>query len=149
MTKHGAVIFDFNRTLFDPTVYGLYNGVVPMLEEVGKEKKLILYSRKSWDRHLLLDKLGISKYFDAAYFVEKKTPESLSAAISEHGISGKDCIIVGDMISDELCAGSELGMTTVWFQQSRFGSIYGDQVDCAPLHTVHTIDELRSLLRTL
>lgn len=147
MSKHGAIVFDFNRTLFDPTVYGLYSGVVPMLEEVGSRKKLILYSRKSWDRHHLLEKLGIQKFFDAAYYVEKKTPESLKEALEKHDLKPEECVVVGDMISDELCAGAEIGMKTVWFQQSRFGSIYGEGLGCVPQYTVHSIEELRELLK--
>lgn len=145
----GAVIFDFNRTLFDPTVFALYNGVTSMLEELKAERPLILFSRKSWDRNLLLAQLGIDEYFSATYFVEEKTPETLLASIEPHGLTASECIMVGDMLTDEICAANELGMTTVWFQQSRFGSILGDTVACVPHHTVRSIAELRELLRRI
>jgi hypothetical protein len=41
-----AIIFDFNRTLFDPTIYALYHGVTPMLQELQRERPLILFSKK-------------------------------------------------------------------------------------------------------
>lgn len=144
-----AVIFDFNRTLFDPTVYALYSGVVPMLEELKSTRTLILFSRKGWDRHVLLDTLGIRSYFDSAHFVEQKSAEVLKDILAPHGIAASDCVIVGDMLSEEICAGHELGMRTVWFRQSRFRFMSQPDVSCAPHHTVHSITELRELLRTL
>lgn len=144
-----AIIFDFNRTLFDPTVFALYHGVTHMLEDLKAERTLILFSRKSWDRGALLDKLGISSCFTAAYFVEKKTAENLRVILVEHSLDPAGSIMVGDMLSDEICVGSELGMTTVWFQQSRFGSIVANDMDCVPDHTVSSIPELHDLLRTL
>lgn len=144
-----AVIFDFNRTLFDPTVYALYNGVVPMLEELKQTRTLILFSKKSWDRHLLLDTLGISEYFDATHFVEQKTAEVLASILTPHDLHPEDCVIVGDMLAEEICAGQELGMRTVWFRQSRFRFMPQPDVACVPHHTVQSIAELRELLRTI
>ncbi len=144
-----AVIFDFNRTLFDPTIYALYQGVTPMLEELKRDRPLILFSRKSWDRQALIEKLGISDYFTSVHFVEQKTPENLKRVLDEHRLEPSDCVIVGDMLSDEICVGGELGMKTVWFQQSRFGAIHSTVLPCRPQHTVHSIDELRDLLRTI
>ena len=35
-----AIIFDFNRTLFDPTIYALYQGVLPMLDELKQDSRI-------------------------------------------------------------------------------------------------------------
>jgi|GEM_PF-1559767 len=145
----GPVIFDFNRTLFDPTIYALYHGVLPMLEELSKERQLFLFSRKGWDRNLLLEQLGIDTHLTASYFVEKKTPENLGQILKDHSLEADESIMVGDMLSDEVRVASELGMKTVWFQQSRFGSILADPALCVPDHTVSSISELRELLTTI
>lgn len=144
-----AIIFDFNRTLFDPTVFALYQGVLPMLDELRKERTLILYSRKGWDRKLLLEQLGIDTHFSAAYFVEKKTAENMRAVLDEQGLDPKETVVVGDMLTDEIYVGNQLGMKTVWFQQSRFGSIIGSSAGSDPAHTVCSIAELRNLLRSI
>jgi HAD superfamily hydrolase (TIGR01509 family) len=130
-------------------IYALYQGVLPMLDELKEKRPLLLYSRKGWDRKLLLEQLGISEHFSATYFVEKKTPEHLMQVVQERGLDPKACVVVGDMLTDEICVGSALGMKTVWFQQSRFGSIIGQGVGCVPDHTVSSIAELRELLRTI
>lgn len=144
-----AVIFDFNRTLFDPTIYALYDGVKPMLQELSSRKQIFLYSRKSWNRGGLLRRLEIDDYFKGAYFVEQKTKENLGQILSEHGLEPRECVIVGDMIADELCVGSELGVTTVWFCPDIFDGVEAQGVQCVPEHTVKTIEELRDLLARL
>lgn len=144
-TTSQAVIFDFNRTLFDPTVYALYHGVKPMLEELAAERRLFLYSRKAWDRSNLLATLGIDTYFEATYFVERKTKENLADILEAHALVPKSTVIVGDMLEDEICVGAELGLTTVWFRQSMFAADPKATPVCVPHHTVTSIDELRAL----
>lgn len=144
-----AVIFDFNRTLFDPTIYALYNGVKPMLEELKERRPLILFSKKGWDRKKLLEQLGIGDYFSAVYFVEKKDAESLRSILREHSLVSSESVIVGDVLSEEICVGNELGMKTVWFQQARFGQVPNGDIACLPHHTVRSIQELRDLLKQL
>ncbi len=144
-----AIIFDFNRTLFDPTTYALYHGVVPMLEELSATKRLFLYSRKSWNRTDLLKSLSIDEYFKAAHFVEQKTVENLQEILTEHSIDPNRAAIVGDMISDELCVGQELGLTTVWVAHPMTESeMLAATPSCSPDHTVRSINDLRDLLGT-
>jgi FMN phosphatase YigB (HAD superfamily) len=57
--------------------------------------------------------------------------------------------MVGDMLADEICVGGEIGMKTVWFQQSRFGAIQSGEPPCVPHYTVHSIPELRELLKKI
>ena len=140
-----AVIFDFNRTLFDPTVYALYHGAKPMLEDLAATRRLFLYSRKAWDRSNLLATLGIDSYFEKTYFVERKTKENLDAILKSHELDPASTVIVGDMLEDEICVGGELGLTTVWFRQGIFGAEATGELICVPQHTVSTIDELREL----
>lgn len=141
-----AVIFDFNRTLFDPTVYALYPGVKPMLEELAETKQLFLYSRKAWDRSNLLATLGIDRCFKAVYFVSQKTKENLGEILTEHKLTAAETMIVGDMLEDEVCVGSELGLRTVWFRQEIFAADPNREPVCIPDHTVSSIEELRDLL---
>lgn len=145
-----GIVFDFNRTLFDPTVYGLYHGVSPMLDELSARKRLFLYSRKSWDRSDLLKSLGIDTYFEDVLFVEQKTAKNLGEFLAKNGISAAGSIVVGDMLSDELCVGSELGLTTVWMSQPLTeAQILGGTPPCVPDHVVHSIEELRELLASI
>jgi len=144
------IVFDFNRTLFDPTTYALYGGVVSMLEELGEERDLFLYSRKSWDRTDLLRNLGIDSYFKDTVFVETKTVDNLREMLAAHAVDPAQAIIVGDMISDELCVGQELGLTTVWIAQPMTESqMLAANPTCVPDHTVRSINELRELLASL
>lgn len=147
--KTTGIIFDFNRTLFDPTVYRLYSGVIPMLEELRVKYPLILFSKKGWDRTTLLRELGIVDYFAGTYFVDTKTTDKLTEILKTHALDASSTVIVGDMLNEEIRAGADLGMTTVWFQQSAFGMAMHADTDCIPHHTVSSIAELRDLLRSM
>ena len=140
-----AVIFDFNRTLFDPVTYTLYPGAGAMLDELRDKYRLFLYSRRGFNRHKLLEDLNILHCFEGTCFVETKTAENLRAFMNEHSISTDNAIVVGDAIWSELCLGQELGMRTVWFKQ---GAVPPGALPCVPTHTVTSIPELHVLLRT-
>ncbi len=47
-----AVIFDFNRTLYDPDSGALYEGVVELLENLKNERRLFLFE---WGSDTLID----------------------------------------------------------------------------------------------
>lgn len=148
MAKRG-IIFDFNRTLYDPTVSALYSGVISMLEDLYTTTPLILFSKKGWDRTTLLKELGIVDYFAGTYFVDTKTTDKLQDILKAHSLEAKDTVIVGDMLTEEICAGHDLGMTTVWFQQSALGLVGESDRPYAPDHTISSIHEMRELLRNL
>lgn len=148
MTEHRprkrAVIFDFMRTLYDPLTAKLYPGVSAMLSDLQEERTLILYSRKERSRFELLRELNIDACFDGAYFVDTKDATNLLNIMMTHDLSPQDCIVVGDILEAELCAGSELGADTVFLSQS---GTRADSPLCMPTHTVRSIDELHGLLK--
>lgn len=138
-----TVIFDFNRTLYEPDSGALFDGVPEMLEELKSEREMILYSKKEGGRDDLVEHLGISPYFKSVYFIEKKTTESVQDILQEHGLSTADALIVGDLITSELAAGHGAGIDTIWVRQGKFADVEGD---FQPTHTVQNLTELRTLL---
>ncbi len=145
-----TIFFDFIRTLYDPFTAMLYPGVSGMLDELQRSgRRLILYSRKERSRGEMLKDLGIAEYFEAAYFVDQKDAEGLKQLMDAHHVEPKDCIVVGDMLDAELCAGSELGADTVWIRPQSFANALADTPVCAPTHAVSSIEELRQLLQSI
>lgn len=138
-----AVIFDFNRTLYDPESDALYEGVLAMLDELRTMRRLILYSKKEGGREDLLTRLGIEAHFEAAYFVDSKTADSVRDILARHELATDECIIVGDVITSELAAGREVGLETVWLRHGKFANLFRP---FEPTHTTTTIAELRALL---
>lgn len=141
-----ALIFDFNRTIFDPDRGALYEGVLDLLVELQLERKLFLLSKLEGGREALLKDLGIDGYFQNTYFVERKTPDIIKKIVTENGLSADESMVIGDLISAELAAGREAGLGTIWVRQGKFADL---TADFEPDHIVSSIQELRELLRTL
>jgi len=59
-----TIIFDFNRTIFDPPSNRLMPGVIPVLKKlVSNGHALHLISSAQPNRRQLINSLGIAKYF--------------------------------------------------------------------------------------
>ena len=103
------IIFDFNRTIFNPETGTLYAGVVDLLILLSKNHDLFLISQNEPGRKENFQKLGISDYFKKIVFVEEKT-KSVFEELSE---SAKDVMVVGDRLRGEILIGKQLGVTTI------------------------------------
>ena len=134
-----AIIFDFNRTLYDPDEDTLIEGTLEVLTYFSKTHVLFLVSYKEGSRQNALSRLGIRKYFRDVYFVTEKT-RTLFREITM-GIKG-DIYVVGDHISSEIAVGNACNMKTVWFKQGKFKSNTPRTTDETPMHTITKLSEL-------
>ncbi len=133
------IIFDYNRTLFNPETNSLFPGVFELLEELFEHCELCLVSRDEPGRTDRLEELGIKKFFQKIRFVEGKTNKLFADLVGE----SKNVLVVGDRVNEEIRIGNELGLTTIWIQQGMFA----DECPVSePSHTVRNIQELRDLL---
>jgi hypothetical protein len=55
------IIFDYNRTIFDPDTDNLYFGVLDLLQKLSQKYELFLISRNEPTRKGRLEKLNIKK----------------------------------------------------------------------------------------
>jgi FMN phosphatase YigB (HAD superfamily) len=67
------IIFDYNRTLFNPDTGNLYPDVLSILSTLSKNHELFLVSRNDPRRESMLVSLGISSFFKKKLFVDTKT----------------------------------------------------------------------------
>ena len=141
--KKRAVIFDFNRTLYDPEVDSLYPGAAQLLDSQSRSRTLFLYSRDEGGRDTLLEELGVMDAFSRIYFVSNKNAESVRKILTENDLSSEECIVVGDLMTSELAAGNEAGLETVWVKQGRFADVTSN---FEPTYVVTSISELSTLL---
>ncbi|MBV9159370.1 MAG: HAD family hydrolase [Candidatus Kaiserbacteria bacterium] len=142
-----AIIFDFNRTLFDPVSFRLYPGVQNMLEDLRQLYRLFIFSRMGHRRDRLLVDLGIADCFEASYFAAKKTSEELLRIFATHGLQPAHTYVVGDLLADELRVGAQVGAKTVWLRHGIFSGAQAILPHEKPTYTVSTIEELHGLLR--
>lgn len=137
-----TIIFDFNRTLFDPESKKLFPGVIDMLTKLKNDNRLILITRKEGQREDLIEKLGLKELFERIVLTDKKTVEAFTSLIAKNDRT----IVVGDRLVDEITIGNQLGCTTIHLKQGKFAD---DQSPVKPHFTIQAITELLPIIKNL
>jgi FMN phosphatase YigB (HAD superfamily) len=136
------IIFDYNRTLFNPDTDSLYQGVVPLLESLSADHMIFLVSKKVAGRNDRLDTLNIKQYFQNIVFVDQKTKEVFQDIVGDE----TEVIVVGDRVQEEISIGNQLGFTTIWVRQGKFSTELPAESGMQPTHSIKTIDELSTII---
>jgi phosphoglycolate phosphatase-like HAD superfamily hydrolase len=88
------IIFDYNRTLYNPETNSLYFGVIKLLQDLSKNHELFLISKNEPGREDGLEKQGIKKYFKKISFVEEKTTDLFKELVQ----GDKNSFVIGDRV---------------------------------------------------
>ena len=136
------IIFDYNRTLFDPETNGLYPGVFDILKELSSRHELFLVSRNAPERRVELAQLGIEQYFKTISFVEEKSQELFTKLAG----SAEKILVIGDSIADEITIGNMLGFTTIRMKQGAFGTQTPSHPIQVPTHEISTIADITRVI---
>jgi len=137
------IIFDYNRTLFDPETDSLYRGVSGLLKTLSKKYDLFLISKNEPGRKEKFEKMGIKNYFQKVVFVENKTKQ-LFEDLSNNSC---DVFVVGDRVREEIFLGNILGFITVWVKQGKFACELPTK-EQTPKYIINDIRELQTTLST-
>ena len=139
------IIFDYNRTLYDPETDALSHGALELLKYSSKGNELFLISRAEPGRSERLERSKIRKYFKRLAFVDVKTPE-LFLELSDED---KDAIVIGDRVREEIRIGNRLGMKTIWVRQGKFADEMPEGCDDKPTFIVTDLGEVREIISNL
>lgn len=135
------IIFDYNRTLFDPETGALYPGVPGLLKVLSKQYDLFLISKNEPGRKEKFEKMNIKKYFQKVVFVEKKTKQ----LFEDLSNNSRDVFVVGDRVREEILLGNILGFITIWVKQGKFACELPIK-EQTPQYTIKNIQELQNIL---
>ena len=110
------IIFDYNRTIFNPDTSTLYDGVLGVLQKLSINNELFLISKNEPNRKNTIKKLNINNYFKKIILVEEKTTDIF------YGLTDgdKEVFVIGDRIKGEISIGNLLGFKTIWIKQGKF-----------------------------
>lgn len=136
------IIFDYNRTLFDPDTNALYPGVSDMLKRLSGAHELYLVSRFEAERLTQLEELDIAQYFQKTTFVGDKSAPLFKELVGD----AKDVIVVGDSIGDEIKIGNQLGFMTIRVKQGRFSSTEPKDASEVAITEIQNVTEFERLL---
>ena len=134
-----TIIYDFNRTIFDPETGTLMDGALTLLQiHTAEGHTLHLVSKREADREATLARLGIGKYFDSVQFVEEKQ-DALKALIEA---AETPVYVIGDHLHSEIRLGNRLGARTIWLKRGRFADLRPEGPDDMPWRTISHLGEL-------
>jgi len=140
------MIFDLNRTLYDPDTKTLMPGALDVLSAcTDAGMPLALVSRKEPGRDVLLSKLGIDHLFVSTTFVEKKDADLFLSLMKRHGVEPQHTYIVGDYLYEEIRAGNSCGAKTIWFQNGPFVELLPEGPHDIPWRRIRSLSELMPL----
>ena len=141
-----VIVFDFNRTLYDPTTGTLVSGALEVLQKTAPRFSLVLYTKSGEDRGRQIRDLGLKPFFKKTISVENKSAEDLVRLAKELNVKPGEIIVVGDRIHGEIIAGNKAGCKTVWFCSGKFAQ---EKPTCEAEKPTQTIFHLSELLELL
>ena len=112
-----TIIFDFNRTIFDPDSGALATGAKKVLRTLQTRGfALLLLSRKERGRKERVRTLDIERNFLGVYFVDEKTSQEFQRLFAAHSVSIPESYVIGDRLEEEIAIGNEFGLRTIWIK---------------------------------
>jgi phosphoglycolate phosphatase-like HAD superfamily hydrolase len=147
--KIKGLIFDFNRTLYDPDSGELVKGALELLEALKASRyKLALLCKESTSvRAKLISSLGLDEFFCYILMIEgNKKIRHIHQCLSIMQLNIWEVAVVGDRVEEEICVGNIAGAMTIWVKQGKFGSVEPTTEKQKPTHTVYNLQAVLGLV---
>jgi len=136
-----AVIFDFNRTLYDPDSKSLVKGAIASLHQLKKANYLLfLIGKGTSERADLINELGLSPYFEEIIVKEEKDLEDFQYLKNKYPQAV--FYVFGDRVRKEITFGNACGFKTIWFKNGKFATETPEAAEEIPWKTVESFEEL-------
>ena len=137
------IIFDYNRTLYDPETGELVVGAREAVEALSaRGATLHLVSRNEPGRTDALHALGLAEYFASISFVDDK--EAPMRKIAE--TANAPLYVVGDHLHNEIRIGNRIGARTVWLKAGKFEGLVPESPHDEPWRTIERLELLPGVL---
>lgn len=115
------------------------------LESAGCARFLVSIGRVGRQQNKI-DRLGVAPLFDRIF---NAGPPSYAywfeEILNNHGLDPSEVVVVGDRAQDEIRAGNQLGLTTVWLKRGRFADVEPGEGD-RPDYTVRFLSQISTLV---
>jgi FMN phosphatase YigB (HAD superfamily) len=144
-----GIIFDFNRTLYDPENDKLVDGAFDVLKTLSdKGYKMYLIGKKTVsDRLEKISELGIDKYFMDMVFVDvDKSVGDFVHAAKKMNLPYEEIAVVGDRIKSEIAVGNQAGMITIWYRNGKFSNEVPISSTETPNYKIKRLEEIMQYL---
>lgn len=143
-----TIIFDFNRTLFNPEVDRLMpqaRRVLSVLRRRGCQ--LFLVTRKEKGRENRIAELGLGEYFSEVFVVPRKSLRLFRSIVEKAAVPPESVAVVGDRLSDEIRLANRLGCRSIRLKAGAFAGEVPQVPEEVPDREIATLAELLPLIR--
>lgn len=125
----------------------LYDETIPFLEKLRKSgMKIGLLSNWDLGARDILDKIGITKYFDSIVIsseigIEKPSKEAFSHSLNELRVNSEEAFYVGDNYFDDVKGGNKVGLKVFLINRTDKQSPYkeGDYIEINSLMEIFNV----------
>jgi len=141
-----AVIFDFNRTLYDPENGAFVEGAISSIESLrAKKVKLFLVGKGTNERANLINELGLHRYFDEIVVKEEKSLEDFEGLKKRY--PDEDFYVIGDRVKKEIKYGNQCGFKTIWFKNGKFAEEIPENPEEKPWKIIENFGDILKLVK--
>lgn len=145
-----GIIFDFNRTIYDPEKGRLTKGIIELLKSLSSRYQFCLLSKKAEaDRRKQISELGLDKYFKDIQVNEgKKQKSHFQRCLRIMNLKASEVAVIGDRVAGEIHVGNQVGMLTIWYKSGKFATRLPQNKQEIPDYTITTLtlSELNKIL---
>lgn len=141
-----GIIFDFNRTLYDPDNHRVFRGVRGLLGRLYKKFSLSLVTTEAVDRSYVLEGNKLVSFFKCIESVDEKTPEIFLECCREMQLEPSEVVAVGDRIRGEIVAANKAGMKTIWLKRGKFANEFPENDNEKPNFIIADLKELEEIV---
>ncbi len=120
-----AVIFDYGRTLYDPSTGKLFPEADKVLSELANHQirlGLVTIAVDTQSRRQELARFGIEEFFSSIEVVDLRKRKDFTVTLEALKTDPQQCVVIGDSLKREITEGNRIGAVTVWTRQRLFSS---------------------------
>jgi len=144
-----GLIFDFNRTIYNPEEDRLIEGsekLLRVLKRLGF-KLCLLSKRTRENRREQIFQLGLDRYFDKILIIKgDKKEKHFQECLSSMCLSSPEVVVIGDRVESEILIANRLGMLTIWFQRGKFANVLPKNKFQKPDYVITNLEEIIGII---
>lgn len=146
------IIWDFNRTLYNPDAAKLIKGAVEVLVYARQKNYTgILFSKNKVGAMPIkeqLESLDINEYFQAIIESEGKNIKDIEQLLLFYPPDKTKSYLISDRAQTDISVGNALGFKTVWFKNGKFACDLPRTAEETPLFTIDKLIEFKHILES-
>jgi len=145
-----VIIWDFNRTIYNPDQKKLIPGAKELLKAFQKLGYLnVIYSKnKANDMRIsrAVHRCKILKYLKDIVVRKKKDVSDLRLILNQYNADINQSFLISDRTRVDIEMGNSLGLKTIWIKSGKFANQLPETEKQEPTLTINSLGEIKAVL---